>query len=79
MDNSSEHTLQEIFRAVFELPDGADVTQLRQGVTERWDSLAHVALVTGIESEFNLTLDAADQLDMNSYEAMREILARQGV
>ena len=61
--------LQEIFLAVFELPAGADVTPLRQLSTPTWDSLAHVSLVTAIESEFGISLDAADQLRMTSYAA----------
>jgi acyl carrier protein len=79
MNSASEVTLQEIFRAVFELSDDANVSDLRQGVTERWDSLAHIALVTGIESEFGITLDTADQLEMTSYDAIRQILSRLGV
>lgn len=79
MNSASTATLQEIFRVVFEVPDGSDVSQFRQGVTERWDSLAHVALVTGIESEFGVTLDTADQLEMTSYDAIRDILERRGV
>jgi len=74
MNSISDAVLQDIFRAVFELPGGADVRQLRQGVTERWDSLAHVSLVTGIESEFGITLETADQMEMVSYDAVRQIL-----
>jgi acyl carrier protein len=79
MNSASNLILQDIFRAVFELDDDADVSQLRQGVTEQWDSLAHVALVTGIESEFGVTLDTADQLEMASYDAACQILERRGV
>ena len=79
MNSASNVTLQEIFRAVFDLPNDADVTELRQGVTDRWDSLAHMALVTGVESEFGITLDTADQMDMVSYDAIRQILESHGV
>jgi acyl carrier protein len=79
MNEASTATLQEIFRAVFDLPAGADVTGLRQGDSEKWDSLAHVSLVTGIESEFGLNLDTSDQLEMVSYSAIREMLDRRGV
>jgi acyl carrier protein len=66
--------LEEIFRAVFELPTDANVTQLRQLSTPKWDSLAHVSLVTAIESEFGLSIDAADQLRMTSYAATMVLL-----
>jgi len=79
MNDASSVTLNEIFCAVFELQVGSDLTQLRQGVTEQWDSLTHVALVTGIESEFGITLDTGDQLEMTSYEAIRGLLERRGL
>ena len=67
--------LQEVFRAVFEMPERADVKHLRQLNTPTWDSLAHVSLVTAIESEFGVTLEATDQLRMTSYAATAALLA----
>ena len=74
MQPSQIATLEDVFRAVFELPDGADVTTLAQGVSEKWDSLAHVSLVAAIESQFNVVLDVADQLDLTSFDAAARIL-----
>jgi acyl carrier protein len=70
--------LQDIFRAVFEMPEGTDVTNLRQMNTPKWDSLAHVSLVTAIESEFGVSLDAADQLRMTSFAATALLLDEKG-
>jgi acyl carrier protein len=78
MTPASTTKLQDIFRAVFELPDQADVTVLQQAGSEKWDSLIHVSLVAAIESEFGVTLDAADQLYMTSYEATRLLLGEKG-
>jgi acyl carrier protein len=47
--------------------------------TSSWDSLAHVALVTAIESEFRVSLDAADQLQMTSYTATALLLEERGL
>ena len=71
--------LQDIFRAVFEFPAGADMIGLRQMNTPAWDSLAHVALVTAIESEFGVSLDAADQLQMTSYTTTALLLEDRGL
>ena len=79
MNTQTTDRLQEIFRAVFELPPGSDVTRLRQMSTPSWDSLAHVALVTAIESEFEVSLDAADQLQMTSYNATSLLLEERGL
>ena len=74
MSAQNGERLQEIFRAVFDVPAGTDVTGLRQMNTPKWDSLAHVSLVTAIESEFGISLDAADQLRMTSYAATSLLL-----
>ncbi|HXC24818.1 MAG TPA: acyl carrier protein [Gemmatimonadaceae bacterium] len=79
MNAQSTEQLQNIFRAVFELPDSSDVTSLRRDNMERWDSLAHVSLVVGIESEFGLSIDAGDQLSMTSYEATQRLLEERGL
>jgi acyl carrier protein len=74
MNTQTADRLQDIFRAVFEIAAGTDVTNLRQMHTPKWDSLAHVSLVTAIESEFGVSLDAADQLRMTSYAATAVLL-----
>jgi len=79
MNPQTTDRLQDIFRAVFELPSEADVTGLRQMNTPAWDSLAHVALVTAIESEFSVSLDAADQLQMTSYTTTSLLLEERGL
>jgi len=79
MDAQRTARLQEIFRAVFELAPDADVSRLRQINAPTWDSLAHVSLVTGIESEFGVSLDAGDQLRMTSYSATALLLEERGL
>jgi len=71
--------LDEVLRAVLELPGGTDVAGARQGNTAEWDSLAHVLLVGGIESEFGLEIDAADSLDLTSYDAIVLFLEGRGL
>jgi acyl carrier protein len=79
MNTQTSDRLQDIFRAVFELSEDFDVTGLDQTNSPRWDSLDHVSLVTAIESEFGLSLDAADQLRMTSYVATRNLLEEKGL
>jgi len=70
--------LNDIIRAVLELPAGTDVTASRQGLTPGWDSLAHGVLVGAMESEFGLHIDASDSLELTSYEAIAQYLAANG-
>lgn len=79
MNTQTSGRLQDIFRAVFELSGDIDVAGLDQTNSPRWDSLDHVSLVTAIESEFGLSLDAADQLRMTSYVATRTLLEEKGL
>ena len=75
MRASDESRLQDIFRAVFELRPTHDVTTVRQISEKSWDSLAHATLVAAIESEFGITVDIADALEMTSFEATKQLVA----
>lgn len=73
-----EQKLEEIFREVFRLLPGDDVTKVRQVNHPAWDSLAHVTLIGAIESEFNVTIDVADSIEITSYEAAVLYLEKHG-
>ena len=79
MTTENRVKLEEIFRAILELPATADVTGVRQGSGHNWDSLAHVSLIAAIESEFNTTIDAADALSITSYQATTTLLDQRGL
>jgi len=79
MPNDTRARLEEIFRAVFNAPAAVDVTVAQQKKTPEWDSLAHVMIVTAIESEFGITLDADEQLRMTSFEATAALLTERGL
>jgi acyl carrier protein len=70
--------LEQVFRAVFELPSGADVVRISQTSQENWDSLRHVTLVAAIESEFNISIDTADALRITSFQTTRQLLEERG-
>lgn len=74
MTDQAEAKLQEIVRGALNLPGHADVTTARQPAIEAWDSLAHVTLMLAIESEFAISIDIADQLQLTSYPAIRRYL-----
>jgi len=72
---SSEERLREIFREVFNLGDGVDPSTCRQNETPQWDSLAHVSMVAALESEYGITVDTGDALELTSFDAVRRYLA----
>lgn len=71
--------LKDVFVDALGLPPGTDVTGLEYRSIEQWDSLAHLALVTAIENEFDVMFDVDDVLGLSSFSAGVTILKRLGV
>jgi acyl carrier protein len=78
MPSTTDARLQEIMRVVLKLPADADVSNVEQELVASWDSLAHVTLMLAIESEFGISIDLADQLELTSYAAIRQHLEEHG-
>lgn len=71
--------LRTVFRKSLELPGDYAVDNLAYREIGKWDSLAHMSLVAGIEDEFDVLLDTDDVIDLSSFAKAREILERLGV
>ncbi len=74
---TTEQRLQEVFRAVFNLSDQADATTVEQGSHAGWDSMAHVTLMGAIESEFSLSVDVGDSIELTSFHAVLDYVNRE--
>jgi acyl carrier protein len=79
MNAASEDKLRDIFVAILELDEKAEVSSARRIATVRWDSLAQTSLIAAIESEFGLTLDIADMERISSFAATRLLLEEKGL
>lgn len=79
MSDDQLSSLEEIFRFVFELPDGADPRGVEQSTEEKWDSASHVSLVVALESEFDVEIDAGEALRLTSFQEARSVLEEKGV
>jgi acyl carrier protein len=49
------------------------------GQTTGWDSVAHMSLISEIETEFDIMLATDDVIGMSSFRKAKEIIARNGV
>ena len=58
--------LQEIFRSELDDDDLAIGMETRQADLKAWDSLAHIRLVSGIESEFDFQFNLAEIEEITS-------------
>lgn len=71
MDNTEK--LKKAFADALELPPEKISDELSYG-NETWDSIAHLALVASIETEFDIMLNSDDVIDMSSFKKAKEIL-----
>ena len=44
-----------------------------------WDSIGHMTLMSGLEEEFNISLETDDIVDFSSYEKGKEILKKYNI
>ncbi len=70
--------LQDVFRDALGLGADEDVTALEYGKHQRWDSVAHMALVAELEDRYGIMLETDDVVAMSSYGKAEEILRRYG-
>tara|TARA_B100002051_G_C16667823_1_gene602771 strand:- start:179 stop:418 length:240 start_codon:yes stop_codon:yes gene_type:complete len=45
----------------------------------QWDSIAHMALVSQVESQFDIMLDTEEILDMSSVSEIKKILTKHDI
>ena len=71
--------LKDAFVIALGLPAGFDVTELEYRSIAEWDSLAHLTLVTTVETTFDVMFDVDDVLGLRSFSACIDILRRHGI
>lgn len=59
-------------------PD-TDWTHLAYGSTPGWDSVAHMALISGIENNFDIMLSTDQVINMSDFSKAKEIVASHGI
>jgi acyl carrier protein len=67
-------------KKVFSESLGVDLKIVEDGLQyntiPEWDSIAHMALVAALESEFDIMMDTDDIIDMSSVGKAKDILAK---
>lgn len=71
--------LQQAFITALGLPSGTEVQSLEYGKHPKWDSLAHMQLIAGIESQFNIMLNTEDVIALSSFKVAVDLLKKYGV
>lgn len=71
--------LNGIFCEVFAV-DAPDLSSdFDKSNVEGWDSVHQLSLISAVEDEFDIMLDAEDILEFTSYENAKTILAKYGI
>lgn len=67
--------LREIFSDLFQEPPEAFSSASSPDSVEKWDSLAHVKLVSAVEEQFHVAVPPEDQADMLTFELAGDVVA----
>jgi acyl carrier protein len=68
--------LKQLFVDTLNLGPEVDVEELRYNSIKAWDSVAHMALIAALETEFDIMLDTDQVLDLSSFKKCVEILGK---
>lgn len=67
---------EAVFRSVLGIPDHESLDKLEYQGVATWDSVGHMALIAALESEFEISLEMDDVIDLDSFETGKAILAK---
>ncbi|MBR5091071.1 MAG: acyl carrier protein [Ruminiclostridium sp.] len=71
---TNEEKYVGIFTKLFDI-DEAQAKELKYQDIPAWDSVGHMSLINEIEETFDISMDADDIIDFESFEKGREILS----
>ena len=76
---SNKEKLVQAFATALAIPAATVADTLTYEGIPQWDSVAHMALVTELESVFDVMLDTDEILALSSVAISRDILAKHGI
>lgn len=75
-DNNNIIKIKQCFSDALKVSPEQIVDDLSYNSIPTWDSVAHMALITQLESSFDIMLDTDDIIDMSSYAKALQILSK---
>src|ERR671911_877197 len=79
MPSVQRSDLRQLFVDTLNIGPEVDVEELKYNSIKAWDSVAHMALVAALETEFDVMLDTDEVLDLSSFKKCVEILGKYGL
>lgn len=74
-----EGRVRSIVAAIFDLPVEEITMKTSEATIEQWDSIHMISLMIALESEFGITLDVDEVVELRSVELMVTILRNKGL
>ena len=71
--------LKEAFSNTLGLSETTDWQSVQYGNTNGWDSMAHMQLVTELETRFNIMLSTDEVISLSSFEKAKQIIESHGI
>lgn len=75
----NEQKLRTIFAESLGIEEEKITEDLTYNSIPEWDSIAHMALISEIDDQFDTMLDTEDVLEMSTFAKAKEILAKYDV
>ena len=74
MKKENHNNVMSILCEVLELESYNNMEALTQNDTKKWDSLAQVSILSALEAEFSIDIDAEEYENLNSYQSIIDLL-----
>jgi acyl carrier protein len=71
--------VEEIFAGALGIDRARVTDDLTYGSIKEWDSVAHMALISALEQEYDVMIETDDVIDMSSVAIAKTILGKYGV
>ena len=71
--------IRSTFIASLQLEEEEFSEALVYNTIKKWDSTGHMALIAGLEKDFDVMLDMDDIIDLSSFSKAKEILEKYSV
>ena len=72
-------TVEEVFASALGIDRARVDDGLGYGSIKEWDSVAHMALISALEQEYDVMIETDDVIDMSSVGVAKTILRKYGV
>ena len=74
MENSQKY--KSIFLQSLGVGEDVFNEEIKYNEIPEWDSIGHMTLMSGLEEEFNITIETDDIVDFSSFKKGKEILEK---